>query len=172
MLIYLAAIDSLEEKSTFESIYYTYRDILFRVAMTYLNNEFDAEDAVHQAFVYVAENMQKFSAGVCFETLSYLIKTVRSRAIDIVRVRDRSAAIASYKDIPDPGLANLSLSPLANCIAKVPERYRDALILRVSYGFEFSEIAKLMNISEANARKMVTRAKNKLEDICKEEGIL
>lgn len=172
MLIYLASIDSPEEQRIFENIYYAYKDILFNVAMSYLKNEYDAEDAVHLTFVYAAENMQKFTAGVCLETMSYLVKTVRCRAVDIIRVRNRSTPIEYCENMPDPKQVDLGLSPLANAIAKLPERYRDALILRASYGFAFCEIAKLMDITEANARKLVTRARNKLEMICKEEGIL
>lgn len=172
MLVYFMALDLPEEKSLFEKIYYEYRGVLFKIAMSYLHNEFDAEDAVHQTFMYAAENMKKFSFGVCPKTLSYLVKTVRCKATDILRHRHRHRTGDSATLVPDSESFYPGLSPLAACIAKLPEQYRDALILRMHYGFEFREIAKMMNITESNARKLVTRARNKLEDICQKEGIL
>ena len=172
MFIYLQSMGSPKEKSNFEQIYYEYRGILFHVAMSYLHNEFDAEDAVQQAFLYAAENMQKFSSGICPKTLRYLVITVRCRAADILRQKNRCLTVEDAEKTAVPERDGSGLSPLAACIAKLPERYRDALILRTHYGFEFREIAKLMNITEANARKTVTRARKMLEKICIEEGVL
>ena len=45
-------------------------------------------------------------------------------------------------------------------------------MLRYRYGYTAREIAKMLNISEANANKRIQRAKEKLENICNEEGLL
>jgi RNA polymerase sigma-70 factor (ECF subfamily) len=172
MMIYVSVIESPAEQSLFEQIYYAYRDMLYGVAMKHLHNELDAEDAVHQTFLYVAENFYKFSAGVCHKTARYLVITVRCRAMDILRQKNRCLPLEDAEDMPADKQEYPGLSILARCIAKLPENYRDALILRMHYGFTFREIAKLMGISEANARKLVTRAKNMLKKICIEEGVL
>lgn len=171
-MVYLSAADSRSEMSLFEKMYHEYRDILYRVAMSLLHNEMDAEDAVQQAFLYAAENMEKFSSGMCPKTLRYLVITVRCRATNILRANNRCLSFEDMDNLPAVEMEYPVLSPLAQCIAKLPEQYRDALILRTHYGFEYIEIAKLMNVTEANARKLVTRARNKLEIICKQEGIL
>ena len=51
MIIYLQMIESDEDKSKFEQLYIMYKGLMFHVAMKILKNEFDAEDAVHQAFL-------------------------------------------------------------------------------------------------------------------------
>ena len=61
MLIYLAAIDAPEDRDRFVELYETYRGLMYHVAHQILRNEADAEDAVHDAFVVLAENFQKFS---------------------------------------------------------------------------------------------------------------
>ena len=172
MLLYLSALDSPKEKSAFEKLYYAYRDMLYDVAMSLLQNRSDAEDAVHQTFLYAAENMKKFSSGICPKTARYLVITVRCRARDILRQRDHCQPVDGTENMPAVQQEYPGLSPLARCIAKLPEKYRDALILRIHYGFEFREIAKMMGISEVSARKSVTRARKLLEKICIEEGIL
>lgn len=57
-------------------------------------------------------------------------------------------------------------------IFKLNVKYRNVLILKYVQGYAYSEIAKLLNISEDNARKIAQRAKAKLEVLCKEQGLL
>ena len=59
MLIYLQMIETPEEKSVFEQIYLEYRGLMYHVAYEILHNEQEAEDAVHQAFAKIAENIKK-----------------------------------------------------------------------------------------------------------------
>ena len=59
MLIYLQMIETPEDRSKFETLYEEYRDVMYAVAKKILRNNMDAEDALHQAFVNIAENMEK-----------------------------------------------------------------------------------------------------------------
>lgn len=59
MLIYLQMIETDEEKSKFIQIYQAYRGLMYHTAFKLLGQEQDAEDAVHRAFVKVAENILK-----------------------------------------------------------------------------------------------------------------
>jgi RNA polymerase sigma factor (sigma-70 family) len=51
---------------------------------------------------------------------------------------------------------------LAAALTSLPERYREAVLLRYSDEYSFEEIAQIMGITEANARKIVQRACKKL----------
>ena len=59
MILYLQMIDTSEDRSKFEQIYIEYRDLMFYVANRILDSDQDAEDAVHEAFLKVAENIKK-----------------------------------------------------------------------------------------------------------------
>ena len=54
MLLYLQTIESPKDKIKFEQIYLKYRRYMFQVASEILQNNQDAEDAVHNAFLSVA----------------------------------------------------------------------------------------------------------------------
>ena len=58
MLVYLAMIDSPEDQLKFERIYEKYRYLMLHVAKQILQNHHDAEDAVHQAFISIIENIE------------------------------------------------------------------------------------------------------------------
>lgn len=59
MLIYLALIETEEEKRKFERIYTDYRQTMYFAAYRILQNVHTAEDAVHQAFLRVIDHLDK-----------------------------------------------------------------------------------------------------------------
>lgn len=48
-------------------------------------------------------------------------------------------------------------------IRNLPVKYRDVIILKYSSGYTNSEIAEIMNISEANVRQRISRGKKVIE---------
>jgi len=60
-MIYLQMIESEDDKVKFEEIYRKYKSLMFYAANKILHNEQDAEDAVHMAFIKIAENIKKMN---------------------------------------------------------------------------------------------------------------
>lgn len=171
MMIYLQMIETEEDRSKFEKIYLNYRGLMFHVAFEILQHEQDAEDAVHQAFLNVAENIKIIDKAVSPKTKSCLVTIVERRAIDIYRKK------ASRKEVSCEEIYGLSVkysgsNTLAQCMAKLPARYRQFIVLRYGHGFTYKEVSKLLGITEVNARKLEQRSKEKLMEICKKEGLL
>lgn len=65
MIVYLQMIEGEEEKLRFAVLYETYRGLMFYTANSILHNSQDAEDAVHQAFISLAENFSKIKTIEC-----------------------------------------------------------------------------------------------------------
>ena len=99
MLIYLQMLETPEEKSLFEQIYLEYCGLMFHVAYEILHNEQDAEDAVHQAFVKIAENIKKIDAPVCPKTHSYVVTIVEHQAIDQYRRLQKHPSVELIEEI-------------------------------------------------------------------------
>ena len=59
MLIYLSLLDSEEEISKFELIYSTYKKQMYYTANNILKDSHLAEDAVHNAFLRIINNLEK-----------------------------------------------------------------------------------------------------------------
>lgn len=168
MLVYLAVIDEPAQKTKFETVYHRYRGLMYYVAYRILNN---AEDAVHDAFIKIAENMKKISDPVCPKTQSYVVTIVENKAIDLYRRKQRRGAL------PLEETEELSVSPqepmgLAECILKLPPNYRQVILLKYHQGFSCGEIAAMLGITLSAAQKLDQRAKEKLRQIAEKEGIL
>ena len=167
---YLQTIESEEDKSKFERIYYRYRKLMFHVAMKILNNRQDVEDAVHQAFVSIIENLEKISIVDCPETRSYSVIIVERKSIDILRNRQKVLDVDFEEatlgiEFPPPGDSGLS-----EAMAKLPVQYREILLLRYDNGYSTKELAKAMNIKQDSVRRMLGRAKEALQAALQEDG--
>lgn len=171
MLIYLQIIETQEDKSKFEALYLEYRHIMYHVAYNILNNPEDAEDTVHQAFVRIAENISMIDGTICNRTKGFVVTITQNIAIDLYRrkIRHPFVEMEEYHGatIPYDGANGLTA-----CMAKLPPNYRSVLLLKHYQGYSTKETAKLLGLSEANVLKISQRAREKLELLLKEEGIL
>lgn len=162
MLIYLQMIESEEDKSKFEAIYNKYRQLMFVAANRILKNQYDAEDAVHQAFVSIIDNLSKVKEVNCPETRSYVVIIAENKAIDIIRSRKRLAGEDLTETLPGMDIPLPGDNGLADALAKLPARYREVLLLRFDNGYSTKEIAKMMDMTEGSMQKLIWRAKEAL----------
>ena len=172
MLIYLQIIETDEDKSTFEQIYEAYRGLMFHAAFKVLTHEQDAEDAVHDAFLSVAEHIKKFSRLERHKTKAFLVTIVENKAIDLYRKKTHRKEEILWEETTGLAPAYEPEDGLTRCILKLPARYREFLRLKHELGYSTKEVAELMGISWPAARKLEQRARDRLEELCREEGIL
>ena len=118
MLIYMMMIDSETDKSKFEQIYMKYKGLMFYVANDILHNEHDAEDAVHQAFIKIAENIKKIMEVDCPKTKGYVVTIVENKAIDLYRKNKRQSKIELLEDIGGIDVAYSGEDSLVKCMLK------------------------------------------------------
>lgn len=172
MFVYMMMIDSPEDQSKFEKVYLQYKGLMYYVAYDILGNEQDAEDAVHNAFVKIAENIQKIYEPMCPKTKNFVVTIVEHKAIDLYRANQKRKTVEYLDEVGGISVDAQDLHGLAYCMAKLPPRYRQIILLKYHHGFTCREIAKQLDMTEANAIKLDQRAKNKLLKICEEEGVL
>lgn len=164
MLIYLQAIETAQDKSKFEAIYEEYYGLMYHTAFKYLKHEQDAEDAVHHAFVKIAENI-KTVEPVSPKTKQLVVTIVENRVIDIFRVRSKHPEVPFTEEFyitpENPENDNF----LKQCIRRLPTIQRQVIWLKYYYGYNLHEIAKILDISLAWAQKIDQRAKHKLREM-------
>lgn len=174
MLIFLAAIESEEDRSKLELIYEEYAGFMFRKAFSILNNRQDAEDAVHNAFLKIIDHLDRLPDSHSVQTKWYVVTAAENAAIDLYRKRKRSQETAfeealSSENYTEPYKGENGLTKI---ILKLSGRDRDVLLLRYIYGYRHAEIGILLGMTEDAAKKAVKRAEERLEKECREAEFL
>ncbi len=171
MFLYLSMIEAPENKDKFEQIYLKYRYLMLHVAKGILQNHHDAEDAVHEAFLAIIRNLEKFSDAACPETRSLVVIIVERKAIDILRKHKRGKQAEFSEDIVGVEIPAPGDHGLADAMARLPAHYRGALLMRYDNGLTSKEIGQLLGISQSGVRKLLKRAKQALRSELEKEGV-
>lgn len=172
MLIYLQLIDDPADRVKFEDLYRTYRSLMLYVANQILHNQQDAEDAVHEAFLAVAKNFSKISSIPRHKIKSYLVTITERKAIDLYRRKQRHPTGEFLEELEGVTVEYSGDDGLAQCILNLPARYREMILLKYEQGLTNRELAKVLHLSEDAVRKLDQRARDALEKLCREEGVL
>lgn len=173
MLIYLSLIETEEEKSKFEHLYINYKNTMYYVAFQILKDTHSAEDVVHQAFLRVINHLDKINIKDCHKTKSFFVVIVENISIDIYRKRRRENAIpfdeiTIYEDKSN-NISNFEQTYyISDAIKKLPIIYSSVLRLKFAQGYTDVEISNILNISEDNVRKRISRGKKMLEKLLSE----
>ena len=172
MIIYLQTIADPGDKSKFEYVYLTYRAFMFYIANGILHNAQDAEDAVHNAFLSIAKNIEKIGDPASLKTKGYISIITERKAIDLYRERKKYESDELAEEEVGISFPLPEEHGLGWCISKLPPRYRQVILLKYSHGYSTKEIAEILCISSAAASKLDQRAKKRLYELCQKEGIL
>lgn len=144
------------------------RRFLFSIAYRMLGSAADAEDVVQDAFL----RWQRADQADVRSPRAYLGATVTRLAVDHLRsarVR-REDYVGPWLPEPlvgvdehDPLAAATLAESLSTAFLVLLERLtptqRAAFLLREVFGFEYAEVARMLQTSEPNARQLVQRAK-------------
>lgn len=162
MLFYLQTIDAPEDRRLFERLYERYGRLMFSAALRIVKSNADAEDAVHQAFVYIAGNMNKLRKIEEGKRKALLLLITEHKAVDILRKNSGAIPMEDPDSLPGLSLNPPSDSPLAAALAGLNARYREAIILRYAYGYSTREIAIMYRTTQENIQRLLHRAKTAL----------
>lgn len=170
MLIYALTIVKPADRPKLERLYLEYRSVMFCAANEILHNEHEAEDAVQQAFIKIAENLDKVPDELSNKTKAFVVTIAENTAIDRYRKLKHHGDCELCEEAC--GIEANSADELVSCILKLPARYRQFILLKYYHGYSTREIAKLLGMSSAAASKTAQRAKQRLEQLCREAGLL
>ncbi len=178
ILIYLAMLEDGADRAEFARIYGSYADAVFRRALAILKNQQDAEDAMQETWIKVAQHMDVLHGKEERVICAYIMKIARNQAITLFRQREkREAEISdtSPEDVAcDDTLFNLcgqaAVSEIKECFAALPDRYRDILSLYFFYHHTIAEIAYLLDLKTATVNSRLTRGRKRLIELLEGRG--
>ena len=176
-------IESNNDLLKAERLYKQYRHLMYGEANKILQDASLAEDAVHQSFIKIINNLHKIDETNCRRTQNFMVIICVNTAKDIYNKRSYLnkkdyAVYDADEDIADTGNAPLdilvdkdSINHISNAIEALNPIYRDVILLKCAYGCSRIEIAELLGISEGAVKKRLERARKLLSHVLEKEGL-
>lgn len=172
LMFYLQMLDTPEEKAKFEEIYLTHRTMMFKVAMSILRDEKDAEDAVHNAFLKVIKNFSKFFSIPCENQAPSCVIIVKNEAISIRRKKSRLVPVEDWDAFEETAGGADSYDALVSIFTQLPETYRAVLEMKLVQGFADGEIADRLGLTKTAVSTRINRGRALLREIVTKEGFV
>ena len=155
------------ENDFFYDIYEKYKYLMFSIAMDVLNDKFAAEDAVQEAFLKILKNSNKVDDIDSIRTKRLVITIAKNSAIDIYRkqrkIWNTEIEMDMVSIVRQSNIYTIEDDEKFLEIEGLPDMYKEVLILKYSSEFSNTEIAELLEISEMNVRKRISRARKLLK---------
>ena len=148
----------------FTDIYRLNVSWMLRYADAILKNRQDAEDAVQECFLYLANHFHYARGKDEKSVRSALLVLTKSRSLNVLRGR-REHADLEEADVGCPGdeMRVLEGMALEEAIAALPPAQREVFLLHAADGYSLWEIAGLRSMRYDAVRKTWQRARQALK---------
>lgn len=140
-------------------IYNDYKDSVYRLALTYLHVQAEAEDVCHDVFIKMLEHRDSISPG---KEKPWLLTVTANMCRNRLKFQKRhkseelTGAIAAGEAEP---------SMILEAVMQLPPKERTVIYLYYYEGYRSEEIAKIQHISASAVRSRLERARRHLKRI-------
>jgi RNA polymerase sigma-70 factor (ECF subfamily) len=150
-----------------------YKD-LYLVAMRYLSDHHDAEDAIIKSYTRVFKSLNSFTYKGQGSLGRWVRTILINESIRLIKKRNliQFNEDVKYLDVQNSdanGLQQLQASDITRMIEKLPTGYRTVFNLFVVEGYSHKEIAHMLNISDNTSKTQLKKARNHLMSSINEE---
>ena len=143
-----------------------YKETMYRVAYSYMQNEHDANDALQEMTYQCLKNIHKVQSPQYFKT--WLVRIVINTCLMMKRQHKR---IVVTNDLLEQPQHNAELFELNDVISQLPIEQQELLHLKYFKDLKNSEIATLQNIPEGTVKSRLHKTLKKLRHLLGEGGI-
>ena len=169
----LAVLESEGQRSELSEIYDKYRKRFVGVALNVLHNREDAEDAVQEAFLRIADRPDTFFSLNDKNRLRYLCSVIRNVAVDMLNKRKRDVGLNENISLNDDPLESLMLNDISHeelvgFIEGLPPLQQNVLVLTRLLKLSISETAKSLRISERAVNQRLYLARKAVKKFVEE----
>ena len=157
----------------FERLYEQYADDVLRMAYFYLADRQKAEDVCQDVFIKLYTRGEVIAPG---REKAWLLRVTVNCCRDLWRSAWLKRVVLGAPSLEIMPAQEESMeqreekAELMRAIHKLPAPFREAILLHYYQGLGISEIAQMLNLPEGTISSRLSRAREKLESLLKEEA--
>ena len=156
------------EKHLYEKIMRKYNQRLYRVAMSIIKDDTEAEDLMQTTYLKAYSQLHTFQNKSGFSTWLTRILINESLQQKKKLMREKKLLMENEEthfNTPLKGLMNEELKTLLErSISQLPDKYRTVFVMREIEELSTSETMETLNLSESNVKVRLNRAKALLRE--------
>lgn len=170
------------DQNAYAELMRLYRDSIYYMLIKIVKNSDDAEDLTLETFGKAFRYLDKYTPKYAFST--WLFRIALNNSIDYIRHKNNSPQCvdndlyeidtdllidrSESNNTPTPEqevMDKQRIQMLRLAVTQLPEKYRKVIELRYYEELSYEEISQALNISLANVKIQLLRAKNMLSEI-------
>jgi len=150
-------------------LYNKYCDGMYFVALRFMKDTMEAEDAMQEAFIKAFAKLHQFNGEVTFGAwlkrivINKCLDKLKAKKLELVAINEQTLGTVEDEEnwqIED----GVSVEQVKRKMENLPEKYKYPLMLYLVEGYDHEEISEILNITQVASRTLVHRGKKKLQD--------
>lgn len=146
------------EDKAIETVYLSFKNLMFFVISSYVSSKYDAEDVLSEAFIKAIEHRHELKDNRKLK--SYLATIAKNQALDFLRKQKEVPSSDVLDEIyGEEDKTNELLSAFEPLLTN-----KETIVayLKIGFSYTWNEIVEETGISESTARRLYESAKEKL----------
>lgn len=149
-------------------LYKAYYKAMYNTAFRILNDEFEAEDLMQEAFLTAFTKLDMYKGEVSFG--AWLKKIVIHKSITQLKkntkyIETKLEVVVDEVEVEEIDYAEMQPNYVLETINSMKENYKIALTLHLIEGYDYEEISEILDYTNENVRTTISRAKKKLQQL-------
>ncbi|MBN1599430.1 MAG: RNA polymerase sigma factor [Bacteroidales bacterium] len=150
-------------------LYKLYSKAMFNICYRMMNHSAEAEDMLQDAFSEAFVKLDSFRYESSFG--AWLKRIVVNKCINHLKKRRAQLVFTdnvpetNHEDNQDLEQEHLDVKRIYKAMEQLPDGYRVIFSLYLIEGYDHSEIAQIMGISESTSKSQFSRAKQKIKEL-------
>ncbi|MGB1253936.1 MAG: RNA polymerase sigma factor [Candidatus Promineifilaceae bacterium] len=161
----------------FNTLVLHYQDAAYNFALRMMGDPASAADATQQAFISAYKALNRFEHG---NFKGWLFRIVNNKCLDALRSQKRRPEpsidqITEENESPsflrdkgaspeDQMASSQTFDAIQSCLLGLPEGQRSVVVLYDVEGYDYQQIAHILEVSLGTVKSRINRARRKLQD--------
>ncbi len=156
----------LKDRHCQKLLYERYYGSMMAVCMRYASDREEARDVLHEGFMKVFKNLERFKQGTNLG--AWIRRIMINTSIDHYRKNAKKPSLVEINHAVHEAdghdvVAEMSASEIMKLVQKLSPAYRAVFNLYVVEGYSHKEVGKELGISEGTSKSNLAKARSKLQ---------